>query len=161
MLCQNCGVNVASIHLYTVINGQKRQLDYCQNCYQKLKNQNQGNDNPFSTLRNQGGGQMPFDNLDDFLRKMADGRQQMNQRSEQPQNPQAQAARGGRGNKGGVLDEFGIDITAQAKNGKIDPVVGRDEEIGRLIEILNRRTKNNPVLIGEPGVGKTAVVEGF
>ncbi|MFZ4460614.1 ATP-dependent Clp protease ATP-binding subunit, partial [Enterococcus gallinarum] len=56
---------------------------------------------------------------------------------------------------------YGINITEQARQGDIDPVIGRDDEIKRVIEILNRRTKNNPVLIGEPGVGKTAVVEGL
>jgi ATP-dependent Clp protease ATP-binding subunit ClpE len=60
-----------------------------------------------------------------------------------------------------LLDEYGINLTELARNGKIDPVIGRDDEINRVIEILNRRTKNNPVLIGEPGVGKTAVVEGL
>ena len=61
----------------------------------------------------------------------------------------------------GLLDEYGINITEIARRGNVDPVIGRDEEIIRVIEILNRRTKNNPVLIGEPGVGKTAVVEGL
>ena len=59
------------------------------------------------------------------------------------------------------MDEYGINITEIARRGNVDPVIGRDEEIIRVIEILNRRTKNNPVLIGEPGVGKTAVVEGL
>lgn len=61
----------------------------------------------------------------------------------------------------GVLGEFGVDLTKEAKDGKLDPVIGRDEEIQRAIEVLNRRTKNNPVLLGEAGVGKTAVVEGL
>lgn len=60
-----------------------------------------------------------------------------------------------------ALDKFARDLTAWAKAGKLDPVIGRDEEIRRLIQVLSRRTKNNPVLIGEPGVGKTAVVEGL
>ncbi|MBO4400632.1 MAG: ATP-dependent chaperone ClpB [Selenomonadaceae bacterium] len=60
-----------------------------------------------------------------------------------------------------VLDKFGRDLTQAARAGKLDPVIGRDEEIRRTIEILSRRTKNNPVLIGEPGVGKTAIVEGL
>lgn len=60
-----------------------------------------------------------------------------------------------------TLDEFGKDLTAIAKEGKIDPVIGRDDEIQRVIQILSRRTKNNPCLIGEPGVGKTAIVEGL
>ena len=60
-----------------------------------------------------------------------------------------------------TLDSFGIDLTEQAKKGKLDPVIGRDKEIVRIIQILTRRTKNNPCLIGEPGVGKTAVAEGL
>ena len=66
-------------------------------------------------------------------------------------------------NKSGsaILDQFGRNLTAEAAEGKLDPVIGRDQEIRRVIQILSRRTKNNPVLIGEPGVGKTAVVEGL
>jgi len=59
------------------------------------------------------------------------------------------------------LEKFGVDLTQQARDGKLDPVIGRDSEIRRTIQVLSRRTKNNPVLIGEPGVGKTAVVEGL
>ena len=58
------------------------------------------------------------------------------------------------------LEKYGRDLTQLAARGKLDPVIGRDEEIRRVIQVLSRRTKNNPVLIGEPGVGKTAVVEG-
>ena len=60
-----------------------------------------------------------------------------------------------------ALEKYGQDLTARAREGKIDPVIGRDEEIRRVIQVLSRRTKNNPVLIGEPGVGKTAIVEGL
>ena len=60
-----------------------------------------------------------------------------------------------------TLEKYGQDLTAKAKEGKLDPVIGRDEEIRRVIEILSRRKKNNPVLIGEPGVGKTAIAEGL
>ena len=79
----------------------------------------------------------------------------------------AGAARSGGGPQGGersnslVLDQFGRNLTAAAREGKLDPVVGRDKEIERVMQVLSRRTKNNPVLIGEPGVGKTAVVEGL
>jgi len=69
--------------------------------------------------------------------------------------------RGGRGESGMLLDEFGRNLTRAADEGKLDPVVGRAQEIERVMQILSRRTKNNPVLIGEPGVGKTAVVEGL
>jgi len=60
-----------------------------------------------------------------------------------------------------ALEKYGVDLTARAREGKIDPVIGRDEEIRRTVQVLSRRTKNNPVLIGDPGVGKTAVVEGL
>jgi ATP-dependent Clp protease ATP-binding subunit ClpB len=60
-----------------------------------------------------------------------------------------------------ALDKYTIDLTERAEQGKIDPIIGRDEEIRRMVQILQRRTKNNPVLIGEPGVGKTALVEGL
>src|SRR5580692_4092337 len=60
-----------------------------------------------------------------------------------------------------ALEKFGVDLTKSARDGKLDPVIGRDAEIRRVIQVLSRRTKNNPVLIGEPGVGKTAVVEGL
>jgi len=59
------------------------------------------------------------------------------------------------------LEQFGIDLTARARDGKLDPVIGRDSEVRRVIQVLSRRTKNNPVLIGEPGTGKTAIVEGL
>jgi ATP-dependent Clp protease ATP-binding subunit ClpE len=194
MLCQNCGINEATIHLYTNVNGEQQQLDYCQSCYQKMKAQNSGPaSSPFAPT-NEGGDPFGFGTLDDLFRSMSD---QMNgpvnpfdnkkPEGEQPPKPLAGGGNGGnnfgrppRGNGGGsrgpaggnprnpgargqkgLLDEFGINITDSARRGEIDPVVGRDEEITRVIEILNRRTKNNPVLIGEPGVGKTAVVEGL
>jgi ATP-dependent Clp protease ATP-binding subunit ClpC len=74
--------------------------------------------------------------------------------------PQAAAQRGGR-DGGSALEYFTTDLTKKARDGKIDPVIGRKNEIERMISILSRRTKNNPVLIGEPGVGKTAIVEGL
>jgi ATP-dependent Clp protease ATP-binding subunit ClpC len=71
------------------------------------------------------------------------------------------ARQGGAGGKTPTLDQFGRDLTHQAQEHKFDPVIGREDEIARVIQILSRRTKNNPCLIGEPGVGKTAVVEGL
>lgn len=59
------------------------------------------------------------------------------------------------------MEKFTIDLTERAEQGKLDPVIGRDDEIRRTIQVLQRRTKNNPVIIGEPGVGKTAIVEGL
>ena len=161
MLCQNCHENEATIHLYANVNGQRKQLDYCQSCYQKLKNQAGG------APQMAGNDPFGFGSLDDLFRSMS---QQMQQRQgAADQTPPTQFGGGNginnqppRGNGGGgLLDEYGINITGLAREGNIDPVVGRDDEIQRVIEILNRRTKNNPVLIGEPGVGKTAVVEGL
>lgn len=77
----------------------------------------------------------------------------------EPENLQRRKAQGK--SKTPVLDYFTTDLIAKAKNHELDPIIGRDTEIGRLIHILNRKTKNNPVLIGEPGVGKTAIVEGL
>src|SRR5262249_61883726 len=75
---------------------------------------------------------------------------------------QGQAGAGGEKSKSSkLLDQFGRNLTKLAADGKLDPVVGRQTEIERVMQILSRRTKNNPVLIGEPGVGKTAVVEGL
>lgn len=63
--------------------------------------------------------------------------------------------------QGGILEQYSTDLTEEAREGKLDPVIGRQEEIGRIMQILSRRTKNNPCLVGEPGVGKTAIVEGL
>lgn len=76
-------------------------------------------------------------------------------------NQPGSSRRNGRKARKTALDFYGTDLTAQAQSGKLDPVVGRENQIRRMITILNRRTKNNPVLIGEPGVGKTAIVEGL
>ena len=150
MLCQNCHQRQASIHLYTKINGQNKEIDLCQQCYQELRNQqgNQmNNDNFFGD----------FDDLFNALNGRSNGANRDN--NQNPSGPTQ--GRGGNGGGQSLLDQFGTDLTALAKKGKIDPVIGRDREIARVIEILNRRTKNNPVLIGEAGVGKTAVVEGL
>lgn len=61
----------------------------------------------------------------------------------------------------GVLSQFCVDLTARASENLIDPVIGRDHEVQRIVQILGRRTKNNPILLGEPGVGKTAIAEGL
>ena len=137
-----------------MMNGQKMQIDLCQNCYQKLQNQQMQMLNGGNDMNNAFG----FGNLDDFMNAL-------NNMQSQAANGggQAQGQRqGGNGQRGkGVLGQYGINMTDLARQGKIDPVIGRDKEIHRVIEILNRRTKNNPVLIGEAGVGKTSVVEGL
>lgn len=159
MNCQNCGKNEATIHLYTSVNGQKRQFDLCQNCYQKLKaNQGSMNQNIYQDP-------FGFSNFDDLLSQFSRQMQQNPQNQQVPPTQNGfmggQPPRQGQSGGNGLLNQFGVNITQQARDGKIDPVIGRDQEINRVIEILNRRNKNNPVLIGEPGVGKTAVVEGL
>ncbi|MDT3393127.1 MAG: AAA family ATPase, partial [Bacillota bacterium] len=158
MLCQNCQKNPATIHLYTSTNGQRQEIDLCQNCYQLLKQQNSNGQAPQGQYADPFG----FGSLDSFFRAMGatpDDQSQANQ------GPQTQSGGQGGGNNGqngeSLLSQYGVNLTNLAKAGQIDPVIGRDAEIDRVIEILNRRTKNNPVLIGEAGVGKTAVVEGL
>lgn len=153
MLCQNCQKRPASIHLFAKVNGQSREINLCQQCYQEL--QQQGNIN----MSNDNNGF--FGDFNDLF-NFSNGNNGMNGN---PNNPGMNPGNPGTPNNGGngrsLLDQYGTDLTSLAKKGKIDPVIGRDKEIARVIEILNRRTKNNPVLIGEAGVGKTAVVEGL
>ena len=168
MLCQNCKINESTIHLYTNVNGKKQQVDLCQNCYQIMKTD--PNNSLFGGLTNMNNHNM--DPFDDFFNHLG------NFQGPKDSTPPTQSGGSyGGGNYGpgsnnqrpqsssnkpkGLLEEFGINVTEIARRGDIDPVIGRDDEIRRVIEILNRRTKNNPVLIGEPGVGKTAVVEGL
>lgn len=157
MLCQNCHKRPASIHLYANVNGQNREISLCQNCYQELKNE-QGNNNMNNEF---------FGDFDDLFNALNGNQNNQNNQNANNfnQDPRMQMGGGRMGGNGGnqksLLDQYGTDLTALAKKGKIDPVIGRDKEIARVIEILNRRTKNNPVLIGEAGVGKTAVAEGL
>lgn len=171
MLCQNCKINDSTIHLYTNLNGKQKQIDLCQNCYKIIKTDpNNSLFKGMTDLNNR-----DFDPFGDFFNDLNNFRPSNNT----PPTPPTQSGGGYGGNGGygsqnrgpaqtpppsqekGLLEEFGINITEIARRGDIDPVIGRDDEIIRVIEILNRRTKNNPVLIGEPGVGKTAVVEGL
>ncbi|MDB6229680.1 ATP-dependent Clp protease ATP-binding subunit [Lactobacillus amylovorus] len=154
MLCQNCHERPASIHLFTKVNGQSREINLCQHCYQELRNQ-QGNLENMNNDNNEF-----FGDFDDLFNAL-NGNNNNNMGNNDPR--MQMGGGNGNGGQGGrsLLDQYGTDLTALAKKGKIDPVIGRDKEIARVIEILNRRTKNNPVLIGEAGVGKTAVVEGL
>ena len=171
MLCQNCKINDSTIHLYTNLNGKQKQIDLCQNCYKIIKTDpNNSLFKGITDLNNR-----DFDPFGDFFNDLNNFRPSSNT----PPTPPTQSGGGYGGNGGygsqnrgpaqtpppsqekGLLEEFGINVTEIARRGDIDPVIGRDDEIIRVIEILNRRTKNNPVLIGEPGVGKTAVVEGL
>ena len=170
MLCQNCKINDSTIHLYTNLNGQQKQIDLCQNCYKIIKTDpNNSLFKGITDLNNR-----DFDPFGDFFNDLNNFKPSSNNNVPPTQSGGGYGGNGGYGsqNRGpaqtpppsqekGLLDEYGINITEIARRGNVDPVIGRDEEIIRVIEILNRRTKNNPVLIGEPGVGKTAVVEGL
>jgi ATP-dependent Clp protease ATP-binding subunit ClpE len=144
MLCQSCHQNPATVFVNMQFNNEKKQLHLCRTCYEK-----QNIEIPSS---------FGFGNLSHFpFDELLNGFAEPNLfEVKQPTSPQMQ-----RGKGGGFLDRFGRNLTQLAKAGLIDPVIGRDKEIERVIEILNRRNKNNPVLIGEPGVGKTAIVEGL
>ncbi|WP_368644977.1 AAA family ATPase [Alkalibacterium putridalgicola] len=160
MICQRCMERPATIHLTTSVNGRRREIDLCQKCYREIKQQEQ------QGRLNQGNSQDPFgfNQFDDLFRALS---QNQNPNTERPTPPNRQFSGNNQqpptngGGRGGLLGEYGVDLTQMAKDGKIDPVIGRDKEIERVIEILNRRTKNNPVLTGEAGVGKTAIVEGL
>ena len=155
MLCQNCHQNPATIHLQMNVNGQKMQVDLCQKCYEQFNNMQMNLMNGGNGMNNGG---FAFGNMEDFMNAL-NGMQGQAAGAAGAAQGQRQGG-GGRGGKG-MLAQFGINMTDLARQGKIDPVIGRDNEIKRVVEILNRRTKNNPVLIGEAGVGKTAVVEGL
>lgn len=139
MLCSKCKQNHANIHLHLNINGKKQTLPLCSSCYAIEKNK-------IGSIPSSNFG---FSGFDDIFNKLGSS----------PINNTTQKNDSSTNN--GFLDQFGKNLNNAAKAGLIDPVIGRDEEIKRVIEILNRRNKNNPVLIGEPGVGKTAIAEGL
>lgn len=146
MRCDRCQQNQAVVNWNVQINHQRAEYHLCESCYQKVKHKVGG-------MYNQGGFSM-----DDFFKGFAQQHQQGMGASQAPQYAaKTQQGQGG----GGLLDQLGKNLSQQAKSGLIDPVIGRDKEVERVIETLNRRNKNNPVLIGEPGVGKTAIAEGL
>ncbi|ULT58396.1 ATP-dependent Clp protease ATP-binding subunit [Neobacillus drentensis] len=147
MLCQQCQQNQANVQLNLNFNGQRKEMKLCHECYAKEKQSlGAGFGSNMSSFSN-----FPFDNF--FTAKGF------------PQNDammdQTSPNEDSHNSHNGFIDQFGRNLSTMAKAGLIDPVIGRDEEINRVIEILNRRNKNNPVLIGEPGVGKTAIAEGL
>jgi ATP-dependent Clp protease ATP-binding subunit ClpE len=144
MLCQQCKKRTANIQLNVQINQKKQKLHLCEECYQKLGN---GMSVPFGFGPLGGISSMS----DMFFREFPFVSGGKPDQSEMPGVRQST----------GILEEVGRDLSHAARAGLIDPVIGRDEEVERVIEILNRRNKNNPVLIGEPGVGKTAIAEGL
>src|SRR5690348_5947050 len=154
--CERCQVNDARVRLDSIANGRREQHYFCQQCAEEMLGGDLSNTpgngaqgdlfgSFFNRMMGQGGGQPPM--------------------GFQPQGGASQAQRQqnqpDKHSKTPTLDQFGRDLTAEARDGKLDPAAGRDREIRRVLTVLGRRQKNNPVLIGEPGVGKTAIVEGI
>jgi ATP-dependent Clp protease ATP-binding subunit ClpE len=138
MICENCETTQASYKLKISFNQSQSQISLCTECYEIAKQKFENDSIDFDNQL--------FNQLD------TDGSQsEQNVNVNQPKNRETN----------GFLDQHGRNLTNEAKEGRIDSVIGRDKEIERVLQILNRRTKNNPVLIGEAGVGKTAIVEGL
>lgn len=138
MKCQHCGKNEATMHLRFRMNQQNMQVNMCHTCFGEIQGQlNAGQTPSFSNDANQ------------FFK--ANGGNQASVQTNETQET----------HENGLLDQLGKNLSNDAKEGLIDPVIGRDQEVKRVIETLNRRNKNNPVLIGEPGVGKTAIAAGL
>lgn len=136
MTCQHCGKNKATVNVRLQVNNRSMRLHLCHTCFQEIQGQtNTGNFAPFN-------GQQFF---------QENGGRQTNAQTMQVEQQEQE----------GLLDELGKNLSNDAREGLIDPIIGRDQEVKRVIETLNRRNKNNPVLIGEPGVGKTAIAEGL
>ncbi|REB11646.1 ATP-dependent Clp protease ATP-binding subunit [Sporosarcina sp. BI001-red] len=134
MRCQHCEKNQATMNLRLQVNQQAMQVNLCSSCFQELQGQlSAGNEPSFSN---------------EFYQ--ANGPKQTYTQVREPESHEP-----------GLLDQLGKNLSDDAQEGLIDPVIGRNQEIKRVIETLNRRNKNNPVLIGEPGVGKTAIAEGL
>jgi len=147
MKCERCQKNPASVRIDQIVDGRREQHYLCQSCVEELMG---------AAMEQMGGiggpdmaGGAPFGFTNNNSASAAGGAST------------ATAERQAKHSKTPTLDQFGRDLTAEAAEGKLDPAAGRERELRRVITVLGRRQKNNPVLIGEPGVGKTAIVEGL
>ncbi len=144
MKCERCQKNPASVRVDQIVNGRREQHYLCQSCVQELMGaMNQMGD------ESQPESDAPF------------GFSANNRSAASARGANTATAEKALNSKTPTLDEFGRDLTNEAAEGKLDPAAGRERELRRVITVLGRRQKNNPVLIGEPGVGKTAIVEGL
>ncbi|WP_301109793.1 ATP-dependent Clp protease ATP-binding subunit [Sporosarcina sp.] len=137
MKCQHCEKNEATMSFRLQINQQAMQVNICQICYHEMRGQLAAGHTPSFSH-----------DVNHFLQENGGQKGHVQVREAEGHAP-------------GLLDQLGKNLSNDAKDGLIDPVIGRETEIKRVIETLNRRNKNNPVLIGEPGVGKTAIAEGL
>ncbi|AXF57566.1 ATP-dependent Clp protease ATP-binding subunit [Salicibibacter kimchii] len=142
MRCDHCQQNEAQIQMRINVNGKQQQMNLCTRCYREIRNR-----------MRQPSGMSGHSQFDQMMNAMGGGQQGQSFTNAQTQQ--------GTGQGGNLLDELGKNLSHSANNGEIDPIIGRDKEVERVIETLNRRNKNNPVLIGEAGVGKTAIAEGL
>jgi ATP-dependent Clp protease ATP-binding subunit ClpC len=151
--CERCNQNDARVRLDSIVNGRREQHYFCRECAEELlggslPTMGDSGSQPsgiFGALGNMGpGGSSPFGFAPQGNSGTATAQRTADKHSKTP-----------------TLDQFGRDLTADARDGRLDPAAARDREIRRMLTVLGRRQKNNPVLIGEPGVGKTAIVEGI
>lgn len=142
MLCEKCHGNQANIQVHLNMNGHQHDVKLCSTCYKEERNK------LGAAMGGMDVGKFQFEGFPNSFNPFNNSNDPQTESDEQD-------------TEGGLLEEYGHNLTDAAKAGLIDPVIGRESEIKRVIEILNRRNKNNPVLIGEPGVGKTAIAEGL
>ena len=183
-MCSRCGKNVAVVFITKIENGQTKNEGLCLKCarelhikpvddvIEKMGISDEDLESLSGDMMNALSGAEELLPTDDdggedddgktatfpFLNRLFGGPKQDGAQSSAPKNESREAPRGG---KHKFLDNYCIDLTQRAKEGKLDAMIGRAEELERVIQILNRRQKNNPCLIGEPGVGKTAIAEGL
>ncbi len=143
MKCQNCGINDANVNVAMKLNNKKVQMHLCNQCFRDIRQQMMNSDGFQSGFPFNGEG-----HNDGYYEGNGSG------------HTGTTVKQGQEGNDS-LLEQLGKNVSEAARAGEIDPVIGRDQEVKRVIETLNRRNKNNPVLIGEPGVGKTAIAEGL
>src|SRR3989442_3388747 len=146
MNCERCQKNPARIRVDEMVNGRRVQHYLCQSCVDELMG---------AAMEQMGGSNGQPENMPFGFAPHS------NNTSAAGSTNTATAERQAKNSKTPTLDQFGRDLTAEAAEGKLDPAAGRERELRRVITVLGRRQKNNPVLIGEPGVGKTAIVEGL
>ncbi|MFB9859508.1 AAA family ATPase [Salinicoccus siamensis] len=143
MKCQNCGINDANVNVAMKLNNKKVQMHLCNQCFRDIRQQMMNSDGFQSGFPFNGEG-----HNDGYYEGNGSG------------HTGTTVKQGQEGNDS-LIEQLGKNVSEAARAGEIDPVIGRDQEVKRVIETLNRRNKNNPVLIGEPGVGKTAIAEGL
>ncbi|HET9979174.1 MAG TPA: ATP-dependent Clp protease ATP-binding subunit, partial [Ktedonobacterales bacterium] len=155
--CERCQVNDARVRVDSLANGRREPHYFCQECAEELLG-------GMPNVRGDGEQGDPFGSFFNRMMGGMNGNGGNGAMGFQPQGNSRTQAKPGQPDKNSktpTLDQFGRDLTAEAREGKLDPAAGRDREVRRVLTVLGRRQKNNPVLIGEPGVGKTAIVEGI